>query len=244
MNRQDFCRNFQISYFGYLNTNEIRNQLEKAGHNTAIYALGDGVVTPVTRPGFPTSTRAGFVGIVVLKYADGSGYESFSIPICNWVDDMDETAEFMTDVPPSQMVQLDDTAVYVRRIPHRETPRGFCPRSSPCHIISGEVVRPERSELMDSSRAEVIWNIYNPRQSVYTEAIKTLNSGDTAAVVLASHLSLGFKPNRRHLQLFYRNQGSVGFVDEQGIPTVFPSFATLASKDYIRKVTGIYPREK
>jgi hypothetical protein len=237
MNKQDIQRNFSHSYFGYKVADLVRKAVIEAGLNANDYDLAPGYVTPMTA----VQIDGRFLCRAVLKLRGNQGYTVHRLNLGKWVDDMDEDEGiFWTGVPRGQMVQVEDTCVYLRRSPYRDTPRGYCPKFTHITVCSGDMT----DSVYTSEAYSVVWNLYNPVESYYYNALQSLNDGDKLAIKVGTHLAVGLAEKRRHPQLFYRNKGSIGFVDENARPVLFHDKASYPVHEYVHKITGITPLEK
>lgn len=238
MNHQDFHRNFRVSYFGLvLNDDQIQNLLSQ-GFTDAKYDLTPGQLIPVTSPSVDGRRFLGR-GIFKLKDSDNhTGIKFFS----KWAVDIDEDPTYIRPgVPAVGMLQGLYTAWYVTRRAVRDTPRGHCPSHNQANLINRQILRATGLENGDEYLAT--YRVYNPVRYPWAEACRLVNDGELLGAVVSRFIAIGIDGVSRFSQIYYKNQGPVGYV-EGTTPYLYKASATFPLREYIRKLSGEFPEVK
>jgi hypothetical protein len=159
-----------------------------------------------------------------------------------WKENIDQDMSFMrSQVPSIGMIQGTYTATYVSRVPTRDTPRGHAPRFCKFETINATVL----GNLGIGNGGDIlgVWRVFNKLYFPWHQAVDHIESGKYIGVAVDRFLALGVLPNRRYTQIFFKNLGSVGFI-QGGQPVLFSGTSTPALKEYVKKLSGIDPAEK
>jgi hypothetical protein len=238
MNRQDFQRNFQWSYFGLVAAPKLLAQLASNGITPREgYDLTPGLIIPAYQPAI-NSSETSMVVYVVLKLTEPDTYvrKRLTLP---WKPDCDEDGEYMlSGVPSVGMIQGRYSAIYVSRVPARDTPRGFSPKYSRVASVNHALMRSEG--LVNYDDDSLVWRVYNKVFYTWAESISQIDEGQILGAAVDKFLAVGVTIGRPHTQIFYKGSGAVGYVDN-GTPYVYPDSSTYSLREYIRKIAGIMP---
>lgn len=240
MNRQDFQRNFQWSYFGLVGTPKLLNLLKTAGVDTkAGYAVTPGQIIPAFQPQINGSENSMLVYVVLPTGDEDFTRKRVNLP---WSPDCDEDATYIhAGVPVTGMVQGKYSAIYVSRIPARDTPRGYSTKYSRPQTVNGGLMR--QLQLVNYTDESLVWRVYNKTYIPWSDAIEEIEDGTLLGAAIDKFLALGILTGRPHTQIFYKGAGSVGYIKDK-TPFVYPDSATYALREYIRKIAGIMPEAR
>ena len=240
MNRQDFTRNFQWSYFGLVGTPKLLSLLKTGGVDVhAGYAVTPGHIIPAYQPQVNGSENSMLV-YIVLPTRDGDFIRKrVNLP---WSVDCDEdTTYIQAGVPVTGMLQGKYSAIYVSRVPARDTPRGFSTKYSRPQTVNGGLMR--QLQLQNYTDESLVWRVYNKIYVPWEEALQCIEEGDMLGAAIDKFLALGILSGRPNTQIFYKGAGSIGYIQDK-TPYVYPDSATYALREYIRKIAGIMPEAK
>jgi hypothetical protein len=242
MSEQDFQRNFGQSYFGLVLDNpQVRLAVAQTGVGLDSIEISPngGTYIPCT---YPRKLGAGQWALKgVAKLREGV-YKPLSLMMAMSLEQIDDINFMWTGVPLSTMVQVDEVAVYLRRRPLRETPRGYNPKA-----ITPFTYGAEHLATLDMGPAapQLVWSLYNPTIFSVQEAMSILGRGDRAACMIGRHLALGYREGRSNIQIFYRGTGAIGFVEMySGSPALFPETCTIPVIEYVSKIFNTRARIK
>jgi hypothetical protein len=237
MNWEDFRRNFAQSYFG-LQPSVLKSLMVDHQWNELDLSAEKPLI-PCTCPSFGTNKSQVSV-TCVFKTRSGSAYQNqYIIP---FKDDIDEDPNFMVGAHPPRlgMVQSKETFSFIRRPAQRQYNRGYSARSCTSWVPNLYTVQKEGLSVHPGD-LHTVWHVYNPYVKTFPEALDILEAGEKIGVVLAPSLGVYIEIGRKYPRLAYRND-TVGFVIN-GEPVVYSSVSEVA-RDYILKITGIFPKVK
>lgn len=178
---------------------------------------------------------------VVLKLGDQDAIirKRLSVP---WYVDCDEDSSYIqSGVPSAGMLQGRFSAMYISRVPARDTPRGFSVKYSRGVNINHNLLRSEGLDNYDEDL--LVWRVYNKVFYTWDEAVTSTDEGVLLGAAIDKFLAVGISPGRPHTQIFYKANGPVGYI-EGGAPYMYPDSATYSLREYIRKIAGIMPEVK
>lgn len=225
MNPADFQRNFQASFFGLVPTDKILASFP-AGHRSHGCDL-----VPCTMPRFVTATSV--VCQAIVKFERDFIVHKHAFP---WKTDLDEDTSVMRcGIPGVGMIQIDDATMYLMRAPIRDTPRGYAPNH---HSLYNNW---PNEFALSTDTLSVVWNVFNKTRLSWAGALRKVDDGECASMAVDRFLALGSLPGRKYTQILYKNKGSIGFINGQGIPVLFPEHNTYMLYEYVRKISGLIP---
>jgi len=230
MNKEDFRRNFSHSFLGVV-PSALQAQLASVWDTLDLQ--GPSPLIPCTMPAFAGDT-------VQMHASIKLGDRYISTPVTmSWEEDLDENPNLMYSHHPAQlgMVQAGDTFIYVRRQPQRQVNRGYCPR----YCLTWCPNPSSSMHSVESNSRPVIWHIFNPYRKTLSEALDLIDDGLKTGVVLDTWLGVFVEEGRRYPRIAYRNT-VIGIIQNR-VPVVYEGTSDVA-RDYILKVTGIFPKVK
>lgn len=236
MNREDFRRNFQQSYFG-LQPSLAKSAIAQYWHNLDLSSPNP--LIPCTSPQFSNSNGGTCTVMGIFKQIDGT---ILTAPVTfPWKDDIDEDTGVMYAQHPSRlgMIQGRDTAVFIRRWPQRNYNRGYTPRS--CNVWAPNFYTVKDEGGVSASDPVIIWHVFNPYTKSLDDALDILDSGEKIGVVLGPWLAVCLEQGKKYPRLAYRDE-IIGFVQNRE-PVVYMDTTEIA-RDYVLKMTGKYPKVK
>lgn len=237
MNRQDFQRNFQFSYFGLIVTPALiaalKNQLVV---NLNDYHLELNDILPCAGPRVRDAETMQ-CSIILVKKGEDYG-EVFKV-ILKWWEDCDEDPLYMRPgVPVTGMIQGPCTAIYVSRSPTRDVPRGYCPKFNSTRSVNKSLL--ENTGITNGNEFYTIWRIYNKVTYSWNEAADIINQGLKLGAVVDKFMALGIVQGSSNTKIFYKNNGAVGhLIGNQ--PVIYSEFNTYSLREYVRKISGVEP---
>lgn len=240
MNRGDFQRNFQWSYFGLVGSPKLLYLFKNAGiDGRGGYDLSPNYIYPASQPQINGAETDMLVYVVFPAQDGGFIRKRIHLP---WYVDCDEDSTYIqAGVPVTGMIQGRYSAVYVSRLPARDTPRGYCPKFSRSVTVNGALMRSEGLENYNDD--VLVWRIYNKQYIPWSTACDNLAQGDLLGAAVDKFLALGVMQGRPNTQIFYKSTGAIGYVEDR-TPFVYPDNSTYALREYIRKIAGIMPEVK
>lgn len=237
MNRQDFQRNFSQSYFGLILTEEQVAHFAAQGVSANKYDLQIGSLVPCGSPSLHSDGKNMLVR-AIMKFKDQEAAGAIKVYI-KWHVDIDEDPLYMRcGVPVSGMIQGRHSVWYVTRRPARDTPRGYCPRYNSSLTVNSNVLK--SAGVVNGDEWLQCYRVFNKIKHPWTKAIDLIEDGQYVGVVVDKSLALGVDGKSFKTQIYYKGQGSVGYVDDLR-PYLYESSATYSLKEYIRKISGFMP---